>query len=601
MRHVGCLMSLALLASGCGPSSDGGGGGDGGSKADGGGALSGITAVVVAPASVMLTTTGGVAATQAFTATGTFAGGRVTDVTALCAWSLGDAGLGTIAGGQYTSVTDRGGSTLVTAACGAVSGTAMLTLRYESVRVSTSGGSTAPADAPTKFTSTTVDPSLAPLLVYPLDGALVPKNLGQMQIQWRKSVGPADLFEVALTSPTVSIKVYTNALRALGGVYAIEPAEWTALASSTAGDTVTIVVRAVLTADPSKLGVSTPVRLSIGKDAVNGGIYYWSATGATTQEGIIRHRFGDLTPPAPFYTKADGNALFNDGRTDHCVACHALSRDGTKMAITYNGGDGPASVLNVMDKTALLAVNRVAWNFASLNPDGTRMVTAKGGALRIYDITAGPTNGQVVGGVEIPGGGQGTHPDWSADGHAITWTKKGNAGSDWDYIGGSIYVTNDSTGTFNTSTAIVPSAGENNYYPSFSPDGEWVLFNRATGTSYNNGNAELWVVRSSGGTPIKLTAASGAAGSANSWPRWSPFVQRNGPNGKLLYLTFSSQRDYGIELVGLNKPQIWMAAFDPSLATAGSDPSSVPFWLPFQDMTTNNHIAQWATQIIGID
>ena len=31
------------------------------------------------------------------------------------------------------------------------------------------------------------------------------------------------------------------------------------------------------------------------------------------------------------------------------------------------------------------------------------------------------------------------------------------------------------------------------------------------------------------------------------------------------------------------------------------DPSDAPFWLPVQDVMTNNHIAQWTQAIVGIN
>jgi hypothetical protein len=44
-----------------------------------------------------------------------------------------------------------------------------------------------------------------------------------------------------------------------------------------------------------------------------------------------------------------------------------------------------------------------------------------------------------------------------------------------------------------------------------------------------------------------------------------------------------------------------MSAFDPDAAAGKLDPSSAPFWMPYQDFTTHNHIAQWTTQIVGIN
>jgi hypothetical protein len=41
-----------------------------------------------------------------------------------------------------------------------------------------------------------------------------------------------------------------------------------------------------------------------------------------------------------------------------------------------------------------------------------------------------------------------------------------------------------------------------------------------------------------------------------------------------------------------------MAPFDITKANAGQDPTSVMFRLPFQNLVTNNHIAQWTERVI---
>ena len=47
-----------------------------------------------------------------------------------------------------------------------------------------------------------------------------------------------------------------------------------------------------------------------------------------------------------------------------------------------------------------------------------------------------------------------------------------------------------------------------------------------------------------------------------------------------------------------------MAAIDLTVADQNvdigtGDPSFPAFWLPFQDVTAHNHIAQWVTQVVG--
>ncbi len=602
------LVFLACALAGCGPDSGRGGGGrDGG--ADGGSGIPGLASIDVTPANASFTIVNGAPASGDFVATGHFQDGHLADVTAQVGWSLADGGLGTVDKGHYTSITAHGGKTMLQASDGVHQGSAQLVLKYSATRVSTDDGSTAPADSATKFAGATNEPTLAPPVVYPLDGVLAPRNLGELEVQWKKPAAAADLFEVSFVSPTFELEVYTNAVQPQGGRLSLLNQEWSALADSVAGSGVNVAVRALAVSDPTKIGGSSPVVMNVGTDEVKGGIYYWSAAGAAgTVEGIKRHQFGDTTSPAAaFYTQNDAVFVNAISSTTHCVACHVLSRDGTKFAVTYDGGNDTSALFDVATKTSIIAPSvDLAWNFAAMSPDGMRMVGSHDGVIKIYDISGGATTGTVLG--TVPTAGWGTHPDWSPDGKSLVFVRTPSASVDWGFTKGSIVVmTDDGMGNFNNPMTIVTSAGENNYYPSFSPDNKWILFDRSTGDSYDDPDATLYVISADGKIgPIRLNAANAMGQLTNSWPRWSPFVQTNGPNGDLLYFTFSSKRDYGIEMGSLNagnptRPQVWMSAFDPKIASGNMDPSDAPFWLPFQDVMTNNHIAQWTQAIVGIN
>jgi TolB protein len=154
-------------------------------------------------------------------------------------------------------------------------------------------------------------------------------------------------------------------------------------------------------------------------------------------------------------------------------------------------------------------------------------------------------------------------------------------------------VTVDAT-TFVDAKVLVQSAGENNYYPSYSPDGNWLAFNRSSHTdSYDQPDARVYMINAQGGSPIALTTASPSGG--DSWPKWSPQVHTF-YSGQMYWLTFSSRRPYGLH-AGSNA-QIWMVGIDPARAAAGMDASFAAFWLPFQDFTQGNHIAQWAETVV---
>jgi hypothetical protein len=158
--------------------------------------------------------------------------------------------------------------------------------------------------------------------------------------------------------------------------------------------------------------------------------------------------------------------------------------------------------------------------------------------------------------------------------------------------------------------------------------------------SFSNPAARMMVTKNTAGsTPIDLEAANGSPAASpvawsNSWPKWSPFVQ-NYKGDKLLWIAFSSTRDYGLRVrnhqsgmfqcyppdseedpngahhqpfnPACQQPQLWMAAIDITQAITpriplitGGDPSHVAFWLPFQDIKTHNHTPQWTQAVANI-
>jgi len=160
---------------------------------------------------------------------------------------------------------------------------------------------------------------------------------------------------------------------------------------------------------------------------------------------------------------------------------------------------------------------------------------------------------------------------------------------------------------WDTPTTLVPFSGANNYYPAYAPTGDWVVFNRSPSNADSFANAapdadagtkpdgQLYVVPATGGSVVALAAANGPGNC--QWPKWAP-VLHDYYAGKLMWLTFSSDRAYGLRLATGQQTQLWMIGFDPDKAAAGKDPSFTAFWLPFQDLSSGNHIAQWTTTVV---
>lgn len=511
------------------------------------------------------------------------------EVTDQVAWSVETPSMGRFVGSTFRTEIDEqgqvvparhGGVTRVLAELQGTTGAAQLTVFYTKHFF----GPKAPPDAATKFGGATVA-GRAPKILYPHDGTLFPPNLGKLEIQWAKGSGN-DLFEVQISSKVLDLRLYT-----VEDAFELDAAAWQAMALGNRESEVTVVVRGTAVGNTAQKGVSPNIKLGFSGANVKGGLYYWVVS---QSDGIYRYNFDTPTAPAePYYTAEHAN---------DCIGCHAVSRGGDKVAFTKSGGNGNTAILDTQTRVPIID-SKYRGNIQTFSPAGTEVIVAHMGALTRRSVATGDE-------VEtLPTGpGKATHPDWSADGTAVTFVRVADADytDDVHFTNGSVMVITQEGSSWSAPQELVKGGGGvNNYYPTFSPEGDWILFNRSTGDSYSDEDANLYIVKPSGGAPIALARLNGTKLS-NSWPRWSPFIQAH-KGATIYWLTFSSVRDYGIKLLNSGitvyedkVPQIWMAAFDLELAAAGKDPTTAPFWLPFQDIADHNHIAQWTEKVVSI-
>jgi hypothetical protein len=500
------------------------------------------------------------------------------DVTDRVSLSLDNPGFGTFAGGTLNGSPGVSGKTLVRARLGEDTGATPLSVRLETIVIAPG----TPIDAPGKFGGFNY-PKRAPEVAYPPANALMPPNINLLEFQWLP--GEASLFELRLAGDSIDLKIYTKCNK-LGDGCSFLPDEPTMklLTQASRSRSVELTMRGSAE-NGGGVGTSATQKLSFSDSDMKGGLYYWAASIG----GIARYDFGLRGKSAESYYDP-----FRAGLVV-CVGCHAMSRNGQRIAVGMNI-PGPAQMrtLETSTRAKLFEVGTgllSGSNYQAFSPEGKWLVTTETAGLTLRDGTLGTVIGN------NPSVANANMPDFSPDGKSVVFARSAM----WcpfgpctlSTTGASLYTVEfKGMDGFGTPQLLVQSDGANNYYPSFSPDGRFVAYNKAAGDSYDAKDAQVWVVPAKGGTPINLASVNDIVG--NSWPKWSPFVHRFG-SSSILWLTYSSRRTYGLH--ANTTAQIWMVPVDIAKLEKGEASTYPPFWLPFQDLRTGNHIPAWVEKV----
>jgi WD40-like Beta Propeller Repeat len=481
-----------------------------------------------------------------------------------------------------------------------------------------------PAQTPSQFGGAP-GPDATPSVVYPLAGSMHPINLGDITFQWSQGKPRNTVFRIEVTAPSASYDFFVPCTRAQC-IYQMPSQAWLAMASAARGQTVTFTV-AGSDGRGGPVSTSAPITISFSPEAVRGGLYYWS----TRLRGVYRLTFGArkalpyIQPSSPTNPAA-------------CAGCHSVSRDGRRIAFTAvpaaEGAFGGLAVAPTDDPGRRTVDPRRGVTDSSvpaLSPDGSRVAVVLDSGYAASGAKAFIIR-ETDGGAEINRLGVGhpflgpnrfaTFPEWSPDGQSIAITVGTTAPPRANY-GATALLTSDiailpyNDGALGPATVLVPaSGGEYHFYPSWSPDGKWLVFATAKmggptedDKSPANRTARLRLVEVATGRVYELGAATQGSSSTSTWPKFTPFAQQS---GDLLFIAYSTKIDYGYVLQqqslkdgqtpagsppGWKHPQIWMAAISLANLRAGQDPSYAPIWLPYQETTQDNHIPYW-TEVI---
>ncbi len=427
------------------------------------------------------------------------------------------------------------------------------------------------------------DADREPAIVYPSHETMFPINVSRIRHEWSAGMDNT-LFELTFEGPNTTVRVYTGEGAYLPDAPSWTPSEeeWDWIAESNRGDVVVLTVRG-MAAGSSEVWTSAPIDLYFSDSEVEGAIYYWS----TGTAGVMKALVSDPIP-VKFYT----DPTAEDAET--CVACHTLSRDGTRLSVGY-GGEKLREV-SVPERETIVppgAEAGMASAWTTFSPDGELLLVAASGKLTLIDSDTGETVGADMGIVPLPADTVATHPDWSALGDRVAITLGTNGGNK-EVEGGEIALLPYNDGEWGEPEILVPSAGgdDNNFFPVWSPDSRFIAYVNAQGKSKDAVTARLKLVSVADGTVTELVRINervnnvdGVIDIGNSMPTWAPSTRPG-----IFWLAFSSLRAYAtVRPQDDKEDQIWIAAIDPE----GSDPSYSAFWAPFQSIEDGNHRAFW--------
>lgn len=446
---------------------------------------------------------------------------------------------------------------------------------------------------------------------YPEQGTVLPSRIDGLAFQWRGGAGPYRL----------TMQVATQAYRWFVSNNTLTPegTEWELVQDLARAVTPISIQVEYLGADNQRC-TSNSLTIEVAEAQLKGAVYYWS----TTDSGIMRLPIGDAMAELILGPDLAADPPLN------CPACHALSKDGSRMAFTNTTFPpfGTMSAVDTEEPTVQLyrsnedrnsdnilnpgedlndngTLDTVKGYFPSFAPDNRRVVAGVQGKLLVIDTD----NGQTLEQLPIQEDKIAIHPDWSWQGERIVGVMAAaGLGSIFDNLpfpgieidisaqgvsDGSIAIWEEVDGVWGAPSVLIePPAGDaDNGRPTFDPSGRWIAY-QVAGPDSNpadqaNTNQALYITESTVATPVPLTRANGTSGQGNNWPKWSPPTR-----SRYIWLAFSSLRPYGDVAAGGN-PQIWVTAID-TLAEPGTDPSSPAFWLPGQSPSSGNHIPYWS-------
>lgn len=482
----------------------------------------------------------------------------------------------TSAGGDVTATGLLGGKGVLRGSSGSLMSTADVTVKLVIVDDSQAID---PTIKDAFDTPSGDDPLLT--LVYPYDQTVFPRGLLGPEIQWNGG-GASDVYKIRATSETFEFTTWAAIPPPSRFAFPQLPSDvWKLMTNSTDGQVKLDVQRH----DGAQAFTAKTQTWTVAPASLAGSIYYWEIN----QGNVVRLKVG-ASAPEQFIQKPAGVT---------CVACHSVSANGSTLVATFHGGYSPWGTFNTSDGSSIYATD-TASGFQAISPTGSHVLY--GQSQGTSTMTLSTSTDQTALATLTPPTGWPAHPTWSNDGGRLAYGVRGD-GNWLDFNNSSLYVANvDTTVPSITDQQMIVPAGAEGYpvntYPSFSPDSQWIAFQRSNTARTRAALGEVWLTNLDGSTRIGLTKMNGTGtlpgveGQATYQPTFLPVAV-----GGYFWLVAESERTYGNRLTDTNpntrSKQLWVSAIS-TTPQAGVDPSHPGFWLPGQELNNQNMRGAWA-------